>query len=266
MMNIDLILGDCLEKMRMIPDGSVDLILTDLPYSSKKKRVTDLDWDSEIDLGLLWSEYKRVIKRNGVVALNAGMPFLSRIYQSNPDWYKYEYIWIKSQAANFQLAKVMPLKKHEYVAVFYKSRPTYNPQMTKGENKKKRIGNAKYQDRKNPTYMNTKMVNLEAVDSDTYYPTTILSIPSVPRNKSLHKTQKPVELAEFFIRTYSNKGDIVLDSAAGVFTTGIACLNTGRNFVGIEKERDIFEIGRQRVIEHKAANELTCEIRQWEYQ
>lgn len=246
-MESKLVLADCLDVMSDIPDKSVQLILADLPYSSKKNRVTDLEWDSEINLVELWRHYKRVLKPGGVVALHGTQPFSSRLIYSNPDWFKYDYIWIKSQAANFQLAKKMPLKKHEQILIFYTGRPAYNPQMWRGEIKQKRIGSETYQNRKSEAYIKTKMVNLASIPSDTYYPTTILTFPSVPRNQSLHRTQKPVELEEFFIKTYTNEGDVVLDNVMGVGTTCIAAKNLSRTYIGIEKEHEFYEIAEDRL-------------------
>jgi len=222
-----LICADCLVEMKNIPSQSIDLILADLPFSSKKRKVTDLKWDSQIDLTALWNQYKRILKENGTVALHAIQPFASQLIGSNPEWFRYEYIWVKSQAANFQLAKKMPLKKHEQILIFYNKPPTYNPQMWIGESKAKRIGKETYQKRKSETYINTKMVNLRAVMSDRYYPTTILSIPSVPRNQSLHRTQKPVALEEFLINTYTNEGDVVLDNTMGSGSTIVAAKKLG---------------------------------------
>lgn len=247
MKDIELWFGDCLTEMNRIENGSVSLILADLPFSSEKRKITDLKWDSQINIVELWKQYKRVLKPNGVVALHAVQPFSSLLVNSNFDWFKYDYIWIKSQAANFQLAKKMPLKKHEQILIFYKNKPTYNPQMWKGELKQKRIGEKKYQNRQKETYIKTKMVNLESVPSDIYYPTTILTFPSVPRNKSLHRTQKPVELEEFFIKTYTNIGDLILDNTVGSGTILEACANTLRKGIGIEKDPEIFEIAKERL-------------------
>lgn len=249
MSNIKLWFGNCLDEMNRIDDNSVSLILADLPFSSKKRKITDLKWDLQIDIDDLWKQYKRVLKPNGVIALHAVQPFSSALVNSNPDWFKYDYIWIKSQAANFQLAKKMPLKKHEQILIFYNKRPTYNPQMWKGELKQKRIGNNKYQDRQKETYIKTNMVNLESVASDIYYPTTILNIPSVSRNQSLHRTQKPVALEEFFINTYTNVGETVLDNTCGSGTTLVASRNLKRKAIGIENDKETFEIARTRLNE-----------------
>lgn len=239
--------GDCLSIMKDIEDKSVSLIFADLPYGGG---ITDLKWDSQIDLTALWIQYKRILKPNGVVLLYATQPFASNLINSNPKWFKYDWVWIKTQAANFQLAKKMPLKKHESILVFYGKKPIYNPQMWKGETKMKRIGTEKYQDRKSDMYLSSKPANLKAVASDLYYPTTILNFPSVSRNKSLHPTQKSVGLAEFLIKTYTNENDLVLDNTAGSSTTAIACINTNRPWIMIEQDKKYVEISLQRIKTH----------------
>ena len=248
--------GDCLEVMKQIPNKTISLIFADLPY-----KVTDCNWDVLIDLPNLWDEYKRILKPNGVVLLYATQPFATELINSNPKWFKYDWVWIKTQAANFQLAKKMPLKKHEYILVFYGKKPTYNPQMWKGEMKMKRIGNEKYQDRKSDMYLSSKPANLKAVKSDMYYPTTILNFPSVARNKSLHPTQKSVELGEFLIKTYTNEGELVLDNTAGSSTTAISCIKTKREWIMIEKEEQYYNLSLKRVgdflnsFSHETSNE-----------
>lgn len=238
--------GDCLELMKDITTNSIDLIFTDLPYG-----VTDMQWDSRIDLTQLWAHYRRIIKPNGVILLYATQPFASTLVNSNPKWFKYEWIWIKTQAANFQLAKRMPLKKHESILVFYGKTPLYCPQMKKGEPKMKRIGKEVYQDRKNDMYLSSKPKNLTAVKSDLYYPTTILEFPSVSRNKSLHPTQKSVELTEFLIKTYTLPNELILDNCAGSSTTAVAAINTNRNFIMMEKDAKYYEISVKRIEEAK---------------
>jgi DNA modification methylase len=220
-----------------IPNGSIDMILTDLPFN-----ITDCTWDGKVDLDLLWTYYKKIIKPNGVIALHSVQPFTTDLINSNRKWFKYNYIWIKTQAANFQLAKKMPLKKHEDICIFYGKTPLYQPQMTRGVEKMKRIGPKKYQDRKSKMYLASKPANLEAVKSDLYYPTTILQFPSVSRNKSLHRTQKPVGLEEFLIKTYTKEGETVLDNCAGSGTTGVACKNTNRNYILIENDPECYDI------------------------
>lgn len=239
--------ADCFDILPKIPNGSVDLILCDLPFN-----ITDCKWDKQcINLDALWNEYKRILKPNGVVALHSVQPFTTDLINSNRKWFKYNYIWIKSQAANFQLAKKMPLKKHEDICIFYNKAPLYQPQMWKGELKSKRIGKNKYQDRKSEMYLSSRPANLECVMSDTYYPTTILEFPSLSRNKSQHPTQKPVELEEFLIKTYSKENDIILDNCAGVFTVALASDNLKRNWICIEKENNYCKIGLQRVNENR---------------
>jgi len=233
---------DCFNVFPSIQDKSIDMIICDLPFS-----ITACKWDKPIDLKLLWDNYKRILKPNGVVALHSIQPFTTDLINSNREWFKYNYIWIKTQAANFQLAKKMPLKKHEDVCIFYGKTPLYQPQMTKGVPVKKRIGQNKYQDRKSDMYLSSKPSNLENVISDMYYPTTILQYPSESRNKSLHPTQKPVELTEFLIKTYTREGETVLDNCAGSGTVGVACKNTNRNFILIEKEEKYFNIIKQRL-------------------
>ena len=237
-----ILLGDCFNILPTIPDQSIDMIICDLPFN-----ITACSWDKKTDLDLLWIQYKRVIKQNGVIALHSVQPFTTDLINSNRQWFKYNYIWIKTQAANFQLSKKMPLKKHEEVCIFYGKTPLYQPQMTKGVPVRKRIGHKKYQDRKSEMYLSSKPDNLENVISDLYYPTTILEYPSVSRNKSLHPTQKSVELTEFLIKTYTKEGETVLDTHAGSGTVGVACKNTNRKYILIEKEEKYFNIIKQRL-------------------
>lgn len=235
--------GDCFDVMPHIADGSVSLILADLPYG-----VTDCNWDSKLPLDRLWREYIRILKPNGVVLLHATQPFATDLINSNRRWFKYDYIWIKTQASNFQLAKKMPLKKHEFVLVFYGKKPTYNPQMRKGEPKMKRIGERESA-RKTDMYLSSKPANLKAVKSDMYYPTTILEFPQVSKNKSVHRTQKSVELAEFLIKTYTDEGELVLDNTMGSGTTCIAAGRTGRRFMGIELTSEDYAKAEKRLDE-----------------
>ena len=235
-------LGNCFELMKRIDDKSIDMILADLPFSK-----TDFYWDKSFNLEILWNSYRRIIKNNGCIALNAIQPFTTDLINSNKKWFKYDYVWIKTQAANFQLAKYMPLKKHESILIFYNKKPIYNPQMWKGKLKSKRIGHIKYQDRKKEMYLSSKPANLSIVKNDIYYPTTILTFSSCARNKSLHPTQKPVELCEFFIKTYTNKNDLILDNVTGSGTTLLAAKNLNRQFIGIEKEEKYYKIACTRI-------------------
>jgi len=230
--------------MQRITPVSVSLALCDLPYSK-----TDCHWDTPVNLKSLWFWLRIIMKPGGVVVFTAVQPFTTTLVNSNPEGFKYTYVWIKRQAANFQLARKMPLKKHEDVLVFYDKRPVYHPQMHWGPMKAKRIGAEIYQPRKTECFLASRPANLSLVNSDIYYPTTILDIPGLPRNKSLHRTQKPVELFEFFIATYTNPGDLVLDPCAGVGTAAVACARAQRQFIGFEKDASIFATGLRHVNE-----------------
>ena len=232
---VNLMLGDCLERMKEIPDGSVDLILADPPYGT-----TACKWDSVIDLALMWEQLKRIIKSNGAIVMTASQPFTTVLISSNLKMFKYEWIWEKPQGTNPMNAKVMPLKSHENILVFYSNKPNYNPQMWQStpysgfSSDSSKIGEvygfAKSKHRSNP--------------EGTRYPKTVLRF---KQDKGLHPTQKPVALMEYLIKTYTQEGETVLDFAAGSFTTGVACKNTGRKFIGIEKDAGYFEIAKQRL-------------------
>jgi len=230
--------------MQRVPQQSVVLTLADLPYGK-----TDCGWDTPVNLKSLWFWLQIIMKPHGVAVFTAVQPFTTTLINSNPEAFKYTYVWIKRQAANFQLARKMPLKKHEDVLVFYRKRPVYNPQMRLGPMKAKRIGAEIYQPRKTECFLASRPANLSLVNSNTYYPTTVLEIPGLPRNRSLHRTQKPVELFEFLIATYTNPGDLVLDPCAGVGTAAIACARTNRRFIGFEKDASIFTTGLRHVNE-----------------
>jgi site-specific DNA-methyltransferase (adenine-specific) len=231
--------GDCLEIMPDIPDKSVDAIITDLPYG-----VTSCKWDSVIPFEPLWTQYKRIIKDNGAIVLTASQPFTSALVMSNIKMFKYEWIWEKSRPTGFFTAKKMPMKIHENILVFYKNQPTYNPEKIMADENK--IDRRKTL---NPTYNPYIGVNKERVtDSGMRYPLTIQTFNSVSE-KGQHPTQKPVALFEYLIKTYTNEGDIVLDNCAGSGTTAIACLNTNRNYILIEKEPKYCEIIKKRILE-----------------
>lgn len=231
--------ADCLDILPHIKDKSVNLILCDLPYGT-----TACKWDVIIPLDELWKEYKRIIKDDGIIVLTSAQPFTSLLISSNIDMFRYEWIWEKSQGTNPLNAKYMPLKKHENILVFYKKRGTYNPIMTKGDpyagfsSSTKKIGEV---------YGDVKSVHKK--NNGTRYPTTIQFF---KHDKGrLHPTQKPLLLIEYFVRTYSNEGDIILDNCMGSGTTAIACLNNNRKFIGIEKELKYYEVARDRIIENE---------------
>lgn len=229
--------GDCLKLMpEHIEDQTIDMILCDLPYGT-----TACKWDTIIPFKPLWREYERIIKDNGAIVLTAQQPFTSLLISSNLDLFRYEWIWLKEQGTGGMNCNKMPLKKHENVLVFYKHLPTYNPQFTKGTpysiNRNKPNLNSVYG--KTGTHDNYKSEN-----EGIRFPTTELRF---NKETSLHPTQKPVKLFEYLIKTYTNKGDIVLDNCAGSGTTGVACEITNRNSILIEQEPEYCQIIRERL-------------------
>lgn len=227
--------GDCLEIMKQIPDKSIDMILCDLPYGT-----TACKWDVVIPFEPLWEQYNRIIKDNGAIVLFGSQPFTTQLNSSNIELFRYEYIWIKNNSTGFQLANKRPLKRHEIISVFYKKQPTYNPQglIPYGKvNKRGKCGNGGHL---------ANEVN-EYIQKFTNYPTQILKF-GYDKEK-FHPTQKPVALLEYLIKTYTNENDTVLDNCMGSGSTGVACLNTNRNFIGIELDKDFFEIAKKRIEE-----------------
>ncbi len=235
MSNIDLRQGDCLELMKDIPDGSVDMILADLPYGT-----TACKWDTIIPFEPLWEQYKRIIKPNGAIVLTASQPFTSALVMSNPKMFKYSWVWNKSLAGNGILAKHQPLKIHEDVLIFAKNRANYTPEMRKGK--------ARYKGGIKDNHGTFNGSTAPRVWSDEYYPVSILDFSGASmRSIRTHPTQKPVSLFEYLIKTYTNEGDLVLDNVAGSGTTGVACQNLNRNFILMEQEPEYVEIIKKRL-------------------
>lgn len=233
--------GDCLELMENIPDKSINFILTDLPYGT-----TRCQWDSIIDLDKLWGQYNRIIKNNGCIALFAAAPFDKVLAMSNLDMFRYEWIWEKTRATGHFNAKKMPMKAHENILIFYKNLPTYNPQMTTGHKPVNSFTKKKEVADKTEVYgKNTQTIS--GGGSTMRYPRSVLKFSVDTQKSSLHPTQKPLELCEYFVKTYTNEGDTVLDSCMGSGTTGVACKNLNREFVGIELDEDIFNIAKNRI-------------------
>lgn len=228
-----IIKADCFDAMKLIPDSSVDMILADLPYGTTQNK-----WDSILPLDKLWLEYKRLIKLNGAIVLTAQSPFDKVLGVSNLDWFKYEWIWHKTESTGFLNAKKMPLKNHENVLVFYKKQPTYNPQMTTGKPYK-----YKKDCISSDNYGNSSGTDL-IVNEGSRHPVTIQTF---KKDKGLHPTQKPVALFEYLIKTYTNEGELVLDNTAGVLTTAVACENTNRQYIVIEKEQEYIDKGKTRL-------------------
>ena len=227
---IDLHLGDCLEVMKQIPDKSVDAIICDLPYGT-----TACKWDSVIPFEPLWNQYKRIIKDNGAIVLTASQPFTTALIASNIKQFKYCWVWDKKLAGNPFLAKYQPLKRHEDICVFSNLKHKYNPQMVTGKLRKKGGGRS-------------KLFNVELTSSinDQYYPQSIIEFSNTNRNVD-HPTQKPVALMEYIVNTYTNEGDTVLDNCMGSGTTGVACKNLNRKFIGIEQDATYYEIAKERI-------------------
>lgn len=258
--------GDCLDKMNEIVDGSVDLILSDLPYGTTDRKGTEskgsnrlLGWDNVIPLDQLWDQYRRILKPLGTVVLTADQPFTSMLILSNLEWFKYEWIWKKKKTTGFLLANYRPMKETEDVLVFSPGgaaaaskntgNMTYNPQgliekNVKKKNSAKRLGKFLH----NPDFMgkNNKLLHESEYEQKyTNYPSEIIEF-GLDKD-TVHPTQKPIALMEYLIQTYSNPGETVLDNCMGSGTTGVACMNTNRNFIGIEMDETYYKIAKQRI-------------------
>lgn len=240
MKDIELWQGDCLELMDNIPDKSVDAIITDLPYQQTQRN----KWDVMIPFEPLWKQYKRIIKDNGTIILFANGMFTADLMISNKSMWRYNLIWEKTQPTGFLNAKRMPLRNHEDICVFYKKLPTYNPQMTTGH--KRKVSKAEHKvNCKNTTDYGE--YGLTTYDSTERYPKSVWKFAKDVQKSALHPTQKPVALVEELIKTYTNPGNVVLDSCMGSGTTGLAAKNLGRKFIGIELDEKYFEIAKERI-------------------
>lgn len=245
---VKLLEGDCLEVMQGFPDKSVDMILCDLPYGT-----TACKWDTIIPFDKLWEQYERVIKPNGAIVLTASQPFTSALIMSNPKMFKYQWVWVKTKKTGFTNGKNRPLTQHEDVLVFSKANVAngsklmmkYNPQGLLLLNKIRRGDKNKSDGDFNGQKYYRPSQSKDYIQEFTNYPTTVLNIPS--EGKILHPTQKPIELFEYLIKTYTNEGDIVLDNCAGSGTTGVACNNTNRDCILIEKEVKYCNVIRERI-------------------
>ena len=238
---IDLRQGDCLELMKDIPDKSIDMILADLPYGT-----TACKWDTIIPFEPLWEQYERVIKDNGAIVLFGSEPFSSHLRLSNLKRYKYDWIWEKAIGANPLLCKKQPMRYHENISVFYKKQCVYNPQMTIGKMRDKKPKT--WGDKTDEIYGGA-LSNFKGKSNvnNLYYPRSYQYFSNANQKDKLHPTQKPVELLEYLIKTYTNEGETVLDNVMGSGSTGVACINTNRNFIGIELDEDYFEIAKKRI-------------------
>jgi DNA modification methylase len=237
----EILLGDCLELMKDIPSGSIDMILCDLPYGT-----TACKWDTIIPFEPLWEQYERIIKDNGAIVLTASQPFTTFLIHSNIELFRYEWIYEKTKSSNFMMAKKQPMKNHENVVVFYKKQPVYNPQMTKAEKLDIRKKNGVYKQR-DDSVLGGEAKSFRKKETGWRYPKSVQLFNNSDKTKNIHPTQKPVELFEYLIKTYTNEGDLVLDNCAGSGTTAIACLKTNRQFIVMEKEQKYYDIILKRV-------------------
>jgi len=239
---IELYNGDCLEVMKSIPDKCIDMILCDLPYG-----VTQNKSDIIIPFEPLWKQYERIIKDKGCITLFAQGIFYIDLVNSNRKLFKYDLVWNKILSSGFLNAKRMPLRKHEQVAIFYKKPPIYNPQMTIGKEPSHSKGTAF----KNKEVTNNNYGNFEAVEADTEtclkYPTSILTYQKPHPSVAKHRTEKPITLLEYLIKTYTNECNVVLDNCMGSGSTGMACIRNNRNFIGIELDENYFNIAKERI-------------------
>lgn len=242
--NVKLYQGDCLEIMKDIPDNSINLICVDLPYGS-----TELTWDKHINFKDMWDDFNRILSIKGNIVLFSTQPFTTKLINSNPSMFRYEIIWIKSRPTGFANANYRPMRKHENILVFTKSSTStagnihanYNPQGLIVKERKIKRSSRGYQGERN----NSKD---EYISKYTNYPTTIWEFAS--EGKTIHPTQKPISLMEEIVKTFSNEEDLVLDCCMGSGSTGVACLNTNRKFIGIELDEKYFDISINRIFEN----------------
>ena len=240
---------DCLIGMQDIEDKSVDMILCDLPYQTTANK-----WDFIVPFEPLWEHIKRVCKDNANIILTSDGIFTAKLIMSNEKWFKYKMVWDKKHTSDFLNAKRRPLRQHEDICVFNNGVGIYNPIMRKGKMREK--GNKSKVDSGSGCYGATK--DQESKINDDYYPTSIIQVSNANQNDKIHSTQKPTELFEYLIKTYSNENDLILDMTIGSGTTAIACLNTKRNYIGFEMDKDYFDKATKRIKEHKDA--LDCNV------
>lgn len=236
---------NCINILAGMSADSIDMMLCDLPFG-----ITGKDWDDPLDLEYLWRQYKRIIKKDGVIALFAVQPFATDLINSNREWFKYDLVWNKNVPTGMSYAKYRPMRYHENILIFCEGKGTFNKQM------KERVGEKKecYQYDHYCGVNNHVQVDKikKKYDPDFVNPSTVLNFNVVPNRKGkVHPTQKPVELCEYLIKTYSNEGDLILDNCMGSGTTGVAALRNGRKFMGIEKDKKYFDIAEERI---RAAN------------
>lgn len=242
MSNINLYQGDCLEIMKEIKDKSIDMILCDLPYGTTQNKS-----DIIIPFEPLWKQYERTIKDNGAIILFAQGVFYIDLVNSNRKLFRYDLVWDKCLVSGFLNAKRMPLRQHEQIAVFYKKLPTYNPQFTQGKPLHSKGIAYTNKEIKNQNYGKFNITDDIRAGSTQKYPTSIIKFQKPHPSITIHRTQKPIELLEYLIKTYTNENDLVLDNCMGSGSTGVACKNLNRNFIGIELDENYFNIAKERI-------------------
>lgn len=235
-MEVKLINGDCIIEMNNIPDKSIDMILCDLPYGMTKNK-----WDIVIPFDKLWEQYNRVIKDNGAIILFGNNPFTAELILSNKKYFRYTLVWEKNKFSDFLNSKRKPMKIHEDIVIFYKKQPTYNPQLVVGEPYTRWNTQSSVDKQTNYGKIKENVVK----NDGTRLPTTVLKFNR--KERPIHPTEKPVELLEWLIKTYTNEGDTILDNCMGSGSTGVACKNTNRNFIGIELNEEYFNIAKERI-------------------
>ena len=236
--------ADCMDAMRDIESETVDMVCADLPYGT-----TACKWDSVIPIKPMWAEYKRICKPNAAIVLTAAQPFTSMLVMNDPQWFKYEWIWYKNKVTGFLNAKKQPMRNHESILVFYGKQCTYNPQMTHGH---KPVNSFTKHTSDGDTVGKTKL-GIKGGGSTSRYPKAVQEFSVVNQDGTsdggkYHPTQKPLSLIKYLILTYTNEGDTIIDNSMGSGTTGVAAMQSGRRFIGIEKDTDIFNVAKERII------------------
>lgn len=239
---INLLLGDCLELMKNISNKSIDMIICDLPYGKTQNKD-----DKPLQFDLLWEQYKRIIKDNGCIALFGQGTFYVDLVNSNRKWFRYDLVWDKVLTSGFLNAKKMPLRQHEQIAIFYKNLPIYNPQFMQGKPLHSKGINFINKKPKNQNYGEFKNLNDLRKGCTDKYPTSILKFNKPHPSVAKHRTEKPVKLLEYLIKTYTNEKDLVIDNCMGSGSTGVACVNTNRSFIGMELDKNYFNIANKRI-------------------
>ena len=258
-MNSKIFLGECLNIMSALPDGCVDMVFCDLPYGTTQNK-----WDSVIPFDELWSAYNRVVKQNGAIVLTSQQPFTSQLIMSNPNQFRYEWIWEKNKATGHLNAKKMPMKAHENVLIFYRKLPTYNPQKTTGHKPfgavKPRNNIPEPKEKRNYNHLSQTFGN-DGTTTDRY-PRSVQKFPVINNDNPLkfHPTQKPVGMIEYFIKTYSNENDVILDNCMGSGSTCISCINTNRRYIGIESNEEYFDMAKNWIEDHMPKLNVSQEI------